>query len=181
MATHPIKSMFGKLVGLTRPTTTYTTERLFAKGGFIGPAIYLSTAEGSETAVNIQGFTDVETGSTAVAAALATRGITQLTSAATTGFTLAAPSAAGIRKTFVTITPSTLLRQVVSAAQIIAGNSSTAACGADGGSITASTAMTVLSFNGLGQCIELLSLSTSAWLNTGLRGYNSTQAAPLSS
>jgi hypothetical protein len=179
MATHPIKSMFGKLVGLTRPTTTYTTERLFAKGGFIGPAIYLSTTEGSETAVNIQGFTDVETGTTS--AGLATRGITQLTSAASTGYTLAAPSAAGIRKTFVTITASTLLRQIKSSADIIAGNSSTAACGADGGSITASTAMTVMSFNGLGQAIELISLSTSAWLNTSLRGYNSTAANPLSS
>jgi hypothetical protein len=179
MAVIPIKSLFGKIAGFTRPTSTYPKERLVVPGGFIGSAIYLSTTEGSETAVNIQGFTDVETGSTS--AGLATRGITQLTSAASTGYTLAAPSAAGIRKTFVTITASTLLRQIKSSAEIIAGNSSTAACGADGGSITASTAMTVMSFNGLGQAIELISLSTSAWLNTSLRGYNSTQANPLSS
>lgn len=179
MPTIPIKSLFGKVLGLSRATSAFPIERLVVPGGIITQALYMSTAEGSEAAVNIQGFTSVETGTTS--AGLNTRGITQLTSAASTGYTLAAPSAAGIRKTFVTITPSTLLRQVKSAADIIAGNSSTAACGADGGSITASTAMTVISFNGLGQAVELISLSTSAWLNTSLRGYNSTQANPLSS
>jgi hypothetical protein len=179
MAVIPIKSLFGKILGLSRATTAYPIERLVVPGGIITQAIYMSTAAGSEAAVNIQGFTDVETGTTS--AGLATRGITQLTSAASTGYTLAAPPAAGIRKTFITTTPSTLLRQIVSSAQIITGNSSTAACGADGGSITASTAMTVISFNGLGQAVELLSLSTAAWVNTSLRGYTSTQAAPLSS
>jgi hypothetical protein len=40
--------------------------------------------------------------------------------------------------------------------------------------------MTVLTFNGLGQSIELLSISTSAWVNIALRGY-STGVAALSS
>lgn len=179
MAAIPIKSLFGKLIGLTRATTAFPIERLVVPGGIVTQAIYMSTTEGSEAAVNIQGFTSVETGTTS--AGLSVRGITQLTSAASTGYTLAAPPAAGIRKTFVTITPSTLLRQIKSSVEIVTGSASTAGVGADGGSITGSTAMTVISFNGLGQVVELVALSTAAWANTNLRGYTSTQAAPLSS
>lgn len=179
MATHPLKSMFGKLVGLTRPTTTFTTERLFAKGGFIGPAIYLSTAEGSETAVNIQGFTDVQTSSTGTAA-LAVRGITLLTSGASTTYTLAAPPAAGIRKTIATGGNSTLVRQILSASPIVVGAASSS-IGADGSVITGSTSMTLMTFYQLGQVIELVSLSTAAWVNTSLRGFTSTNSVPFTS
>ena len=180
MAVHPIKSLFGSLLGLTRPTATYTTERLFSKGGFIGPAIYLSTAEGSETLVPIQGSGDVETSSTGTAA-LAPRGISIISSAASTAYTMAGPTYAGMRKTLVTASSSTLTRQVTSAVVIVTGNSSTNGVGSDGSVITASTSMTVMSFGGPGQCIELVALSTSAWMNTGLRGFTSTNTVPLSS
>ena len=175
MATIPIKSLFGKLMGFTRPTSTYPRERLVVPGGFVGGAIYLSTSEGSETAVNIQGFSDIETSSTGTAA-LATRGQTIVSSAASTLYTMAAPPAAGVRKVLFTTSTSTLSRQITSASPIVTG---VAASGGDG-TITASTSMTVMTFNALGQSIELVSISTSAWVNIGLRGY-STGVAALSS
>jgi hypothetical protein len=180
MATIPIKSMFGKLVGLTRATTTYPTERLFAKGGFIGPAIYLHATEGSETIVDIQGLTDVETSSTGTAA-VATRGITIVAAGASTLYTLGAPPGSGIRKTFVATSTSTATRQIKSTSPIVTGAASTNGIGGDGSVISASTSMTVLTLAGLGHCIELVSISTSAWVNTGLRGFTSTNIVPLSS
>lgn len=179
MAVIPIKSVFGKLMGFTRPTTAYPQERLVVPGGFVGSAIYLSTTAGSETAVNIQGFTDVETSSTGTAA-LATRGVSLISSAASTAYTLAAPPAVGIRKTLFTVSTSTLVRQVTSASPIIVGNSSTNGVGSDGSVITGSTAMTLLSFAGIGQCIELISITTGAWINSSLRGYTSTVTVPIS-
>jgi hypothetical protein len=180
MATHPIKSLFGSLLGLTRPTATYTTERLFSKGGFIGPYLFLSTSEGSETIVDVAGFTGVETSSTGTAA-LATRGISIISSAASTTYTMAAPPGTGIRRTLFTTSTSTLTRQVTSAAPIVGGNSSTAGVGADGSVLTGSTSFTVMSFGGIGQAIELVSISTAAWVNTSLRGFTSTNTVPLSS
>jgi hypothetical protein len=175
MATYPLKTIFGKLLGLTRPTSTYPTERLFVKGGVITPYLFVGTSEGSENLADIQDWTKVEASSTGTAA-LATRGITQITSAASTLYTLAAPPGTGVRKTLFTTSTSTLSRQVLSASPIVTG---LAASGGDG-TITASTSMTVMTFNALGQSIELVSLSTSAWVNVGLRGY-STGVAALSS
>lgn len=175
MATWPIKSIFGKLAGFVRATSSYPTERLFVKGGIIAPYLFLSTSEGSETLVDIAGFTGVETSSTGTAA-LATRGQTIISSAASTLYTMAAPPGTGIRRVLFTTSSSTLSRQITSASQIVTG---LAASGGDG-TITASTAMTVMTFNGLGQSIELMSISTSAWVNIALRGY-STGVAALSS
>jgi hypothetical protein len=175
MATHPIKSLFGSLLGLTRPTATYPTERLFAKGGYIGPYLFLGTTEGSETLVDIQGLTDIETSSTGTAA-LSNRGQTIISSAASTLYTLAAPPSAGVRKVFVTTSTSTLTRQVLSAVSIVGGPS----VGGDSGTLTGSTSFTVLTFNGIGNAQELIGLSTSAWMSLGIRGY-STGAVPLSS
>lgn len=180
MATWPIKSIFGKLAGFVRPTSTYPTERLFVKGGIITPYLFLGTTEGSESALNVQGATDVQTSSTGTAA-LNSYGVTIISSAASTAYTMAGPSGTGVRKTLVTASSSTLVRQVTSAAVIVTGNSSTNGIGSDGSVITGSTSMTVMSFAGIGQCIELVALSTSAWVNTGLRGYTSTGTVPLSS
>ena len=179
MATHPIKSLLGELLGLTRVSTTYSIQRLFAKGGFVGPALYLHATQGSETKVDVQGFTDVETSSTATAA-LATRGITLLTSGASTIYTLAAPPGTGIRKTIATGGNSTLVRQILSAAPIVTGASSST-IGSDGSVITGSTSMTLMTLYQNGQVIELVSLSTAAWINTSLRGFTSTNSVPFTS
>ena len=179
MATHPIKSLFGRLLGFTRPTSTYPTERLFVKGGVITPYLLMHTTEGSETKVDVQGFTDVETSSTATAA-LATRGITLLTSGASTIYTLAAPPGTGIRKTIATGGNSTLVRQILSAAPIVTGASSST-IGSDGSVITGSTSMTLMTLYQNGQVIELVSLSTAAWVNTSLRGFTSTNSVPFTS
>lgn len=173
MATIPIKSIFGKLAGFTRATTTYPIERFLVPGGVITQALYMSTAAGSETAVNIQGVTDIETGSTGTAA-LATRGITTIPGGASTLYTLAAPPAAGIRKSFVATSTSTAVRNITSASHIIRGVSGSLSAG-DSGIIVASSAHTVLFFTGLGQSIELVSLSTAAWACTSVSGYSSLQ------
>jgi hypothetical protein len=180
MATHPLKSLFGSLLGFTRPTSTFPHGRFFSKGPIVAPSLYLHTTEGSETIVDIQGFTDVETSSTGTAA-LARRGITLISSGASTAYTMAAPQGSGIRKTLFAVSTSTSVRQVTSAAVIIVGNSSTNGIGSDGSVITGSTSMTVMSFAGIGQCIELVSISTAAWVNTSLRGYTSTNTVPFSS
>lgn len=175
MATIPIKSLFGKLLGLTHASSTYPIERLVVPGGIITQAIYMSTAAGSETAVNIQGFSDIETSSTGTAA-LATRGQTIIASGQSSLYTLAAPPAAGVRKVICTTSTSTAVRQITSAVSIVGG----ASVGGDSGTLTASTSFTVLTFNGLGQTQELLALSTAAWQSLVIRGY-STGATPLSS
>lgn len=171
MATYPLKSIFGKLLGLTRPTTVYTTERLFAKGGFIGPYLFLGTTEGSESALNIQGATDVQTSSTGTAA-LNNYGVTYISSGASTLYTLAAPAGTGVRKSLVAGTSSTAVRQVTSAVHIVRGVSGSLSAG-DSGIIVASTSHTLLTFNGLGQSIELVGHSTAAWLCTSVSGYSS--------
>jgi hypothetical protein len=89
---------------------------------------------------------------------------------------MAAPPAAGVRKVLFTTSTSTLTRQVKSAVDIVGGVS----VGGDSGTLTASTSFTVITFNALGNAHELISLSTSAWLSLGIRGY-STGTAPLSS
>lgn len=173
MAVIPIKSIFGKLAGFTRASTSYPIERLVVPGGIITTRLFMSTAEGSETILNIQGASDIETGSTGTAA-LATRGITTVPGGASTLYTLAAPPAAGIRKTFTSISTSTAIRNITSASHIIRGVSGSLVAG-DSGIITASSAHTVMFFTGQGQCIELVSLSTAAWACTSVSGYSSLQ------
>lgn len=180
MATWPIKSIFGKLVGFVRATSTYPTERLFVKGGIITPYLFLGTTEGSETLTDITDVTQVETSSTGTAA-LATRGITIVAAGASTLYTLGAPPGTGIRKTFCATSTSTAVRQIKSTSPIVTGASSTNGIGGDGSVISASTSMTVLTIAGLGHAIELVSISTSAWINTSLRGFTSTNVVPLSS
>lgn len=176
MATLSLTSLRGKLLGLTRPTTAFPTPRLFSKGGFMANALYMSTAEGSEALVDLAGFTDVETSSTATAA-LTVRGISVIAAGASTLYTLAGPPGTGVRKTLMTASTSTALRQVVSAAHIVRGVSSSLQ-GGDNGIIAASSAHTVLSFSGIGHCIELVSQSTGNWLCVGVSGF-STTATPL--
>lgn len=168
MAVIPIKSIFGKVMGLTRPTTAFPKERLVVPGGFVGGAIYLSTTEGSETAVNIQGFTDIENSSTGTAA-LATRGLTLMSTGASTGYTLAGPPAAGVRK--VLMSHSTAAKQVTSSVHIVRGIASSG--GGDSGIIAASTAHTVMTLSGTGNVIELVGLSTSAWFCLSAAGFSS--------
>ena len=175
MANVSRKNLFGYWLGLTRATTAQTGQRLFSKNGFVGSALFLSTTEGSETEVKLQGWTDIEPSSTGTAA-LATLGLPVVDAAASSLYTMAAPPASGIRRTLYTTSTSTLVRQITSASNIVVG----ASVGGDSGTLTASTAMTVMTFNGLGQAIELLAVSTGAWLNVSLRGF-STGATPLSS
>ena len=179
MAFLPRMSMFGRWVGLTRETTDAAGMVLFARRGIAGPALYLQATEPSAgsglTKVDIEGLTTLTSLSTGTAA-VATRGVALVTSAASTLYTLAAPPAAGVVKRLVSVSSSTLLRQIKVAVDVVGG----AAVGGDAGTLTASTSFTVLSFNGMGQCIDLVGLSTAAWMNTNLRGF-STAAAPLSS
>src|SRR5262245_43582740 len=113
MADYPMKSIFGKLLCLTRVTTaalpgapagiTYQ-ERLFARGGLIAPYLFLGTTVGSEAMVDIQGVTSVENLSTGTAA-VASRGISNVTSGQSSLYTLGAPTGVGIvRKFFTTST-----------------------------------------------------------------------------
>lgn len=179
MAFLPRKSIWGRRVGLTRETTTQNGEMLFSERGFAGPYLYLHatepTANSTSSIVDIEGLTTV-TSYTTANTAIATRGIAIIPAGASTLYTLAAPPAAGVRKTFITTSTSTLARQVKTAVDVICG----ASVGGDSGTITASTAMTILNFSGLGNTIELTGISTAAWLVTGLRGF-STGATPASS
>ena len=175
-----MKSILGNWVGVTRETTTLKGFALFSRRGFIGPALYISATEptnnSTSSIVDVEGFTTVTSLATGTAA-VAVRGVSIVTSGASSLYTMAGPPGVGIRRTLVTTSTSTANRQITSAAAIIAG----LAQNIDSGSIaTASTSMTVLTFNALGQAIELVSLSTSVWLNTNLRGY-STSVSPLSS
>ena len=177
MAYTPRKNMFGRAYGLKRGPSPrfYATHGIEAKGLFLSTSV---DTGGSMTQVNIEDATTIFTSSTGTAAQ-ATRGITLLATGASTIYTLAAPPAVGIRKTFATAATSTLVRQVVSASHIVLGASSST-IGADGSVMSVSTAGTVMTFNGLGQTIELLSISTAAWLNTSLRGFTSTGILPIS-
>lgn len=175
MATIPIKSMFGKLIGLTRPTSAFPTERLVVPGGVITQAVYMSTTAGSETITQISGWSDSETGTTS--ANLSPRGITFITSAAATGYVLPAPPAVGIRKVFVTTTTSTAVRSIASSgAGIVYGISQG---GGSGLNSTGSTAGTNFSLTGMGNFVELTSISTLAWYVSGAHGF-STAVTPFS-
>ncbi len=175
MAYAPRKnSLFGRAFGLKRGPT----PRVYATYGIEAKGIFLSTGvDGTFTQVHIEGMTSIEAASTATTAVTA-RGMTLIPAGASTLFTLAAPPAAGVRKTFFTTSTSTAVRQVKSAVDIVVGFSSSG--GGDSGGLVASTAMSVITFNGLGNTVELIGLSTSAWLNSGLRGFT-TSANPLSS
>lgn len=179
MAFLPRTNLFGRWIGLTRETTNATGNVFFSARGIAAPYLYLHatepTANSTSSIVDIEGLTTITTLSTGTAA-VATRGIALVSSAASTAYTLAAPPAAGVRKTLFTTSSSTLVRQVKVAVDVVGGMSAHS----DSGTLTASTSFTVLTFNALGQCIELIGLSTAAWLNTSLRGF-STAATPLSS
>jgi hypothetical protein len=175
MATIPIKSLFGKILGLSRATTAYPIERLVVPGGIITQALYMSTSEGSEQLVQIAGFSNSETGTTS--ANLSVRGITIISSAAATGYVLPAPPAAGIRKVFMTSTTSTAVRSIASSgAGIVYGISQG---GGSGLNSTGSTAGTNLSLTGMGNYVELTSISTLAWYVSGIHGF-STAVTPFS-
>ena len=174
MAYTPRKNMFGRAYGLKRGPN----PRLYATNGIEARGLFLSTSvdtAGAMTQVNIEDWTTVTASATGTVA-LAARGVTAIAGGASSLYTLVAPQATGIRRTFFTTSTSTAVRQITSASNIIVG----ASVGGDSGTLTASTAMTVMTFNGLGQTIELVSLSTSAWVNVSLRGF-STGATPLSS
>jgi hypothetical protein len=179
MAFLPRMSIFGRWVGLTRETTTQNGQVLFSQRGFAGPYLYLHatepTANSTSSIVDIEGLTTVTTQTTADTA-LSVRGISIIPAGASTLYTLAGPAAAGVRKVLFTTSTSTLSRQVKTAVSVVGGPS----VGGDSGTISASSSFTVLSFTGQGNVIELVGLSTSAWMNVGLRGF-STGAAPLSS
>lgn len=179
MAFIPRMSIFGPWLGLTRETSNATGMMVFAKRGIAAPYLVLHatepTANSTASIVDIDGLTTLATLSTGTAA-IAVRGLSLVSSAASSLYTMAGPPAAGVRRTLFTTSTSTLVRQITSAANIVTG----ASVGGDSGTLTASTAMTVMTFNGLGQTIELIALSTSAWVNVGLRGF-STAATPLSS
>lgn len=167
MAYTPRKnSIWGRAFGLRRGPTprVYATYGLEAKGLFLSTA-----ADGTFVQEHIEGFTSVESASTGTAA-LSIRGITIMTTGASTGYTLAAPQATGIRKSFISV--STAARQVTSAAHMVRGVSGSLSAG-DSGIITASTAHTLLTFGGIGQSIELVSLSTAAWAVTSVSGFSS--------
>ena len=179
MAFLPRMSIFGRWVGLTRETTTFNGQTLFSARGFSGPYLYLHatepTANSTSSLVDIEGLTTVTTLTTADTA-IATRGIGLIAAGASTLYTLAAPPAAGVRKVLTAISTSTASRQVKVAVSVVGG----ASVGGDSGTIAASSSFTVLTFTGQGNTIELMGLSTAAWLNVGLRGF-STGAIPLSS
>jgi hypothetical protein len=179
MAFLPRMSIWGRRVGLTRETTDGTGQQLYSERGFSGPALYLQATEPSansgQTKVDIEGLTTVTTQTTADTA-LSVRGISIIPAGASTLYTLAGPAAAGVRKAFFTTSTSTLSRQVKSAVAIYTG----ASVGGGSGTIAASSGMTVISFTGLGNYVELVGLSTAAWATVNIQGY-STAAAPLSS
>lgn len=166
-------NLFGRWVGLTRETSAVAEStgrgyRLFSKRGFVGSALYLHATEGSETIVDIQGLTTVTVGSTATAA-LQTRGINQLAAAASTLYTLAAPPGAGVRCMITSV--STPTRQVLAAVSIVRGVASSG--GGDAGIIAASSDHRTMTFTGIGNVIELVGLSTAAWLAVSVAGFSS--------
>ena len=175
----PRKSLFGQWLGLTYETTTFNGQVIFAKRGLAAPYLYLHatepTANSTSSIVDIEGLTTVTTLTTADTA-IATRGIGLIAAGASTLYTLAAPPAAGVRKVLTAISTSTASRQVKVAVSVVGG----ASVGGDSGTISASSSFTVLTFTGQGNTIELMGLSTAAWLNVGLRGF-STGAIPMSS
>lgn len=179
MAFLPRKSLFGQWLGLTYETTTFNGQVIFAKRGIAAPYLYLHatepTANSTASIVDIEGFTTVTTLSTGTVA-VATRGVALVSSATSTLYTLAAPPAAGVRKTLTAISSSTLNRQIKVAVDVQGG----ASVGGGSGTLTASTSFTVLTFTGLGQTIELVGLSTAAWACIGMHGF-STGATPMSS
>lgn len=173
-------NIWGRWIGLTRETSAVAEStgrgyRLFAKRGFVGPAIYLHATEGSEAIVDIQGFTTITSASTGTAA-MATRGLNLMTTGVSSLYTLAAPPAAGVRVAFLSI--STAARQVLSAVDIVRGVASSG--GGDAGIIAASTSHRTLTFNGFGNAIELIGLSTAAWFCNSVAGY-STVSTPVTS
>lgn len=174
-----MKSILGNWVGLTRESTTLKGFALFSRRGFIGPYLYLSatepTANSTGSIVDIEGLTTVTSLATGTAA-IAVRGISAVTSAASSLYTMAGPPGVGIRRTLFATSSSTLNRQITSAALIEAG----VAGNTGDGTIAAGASFSVLTFTGQGQCIELVSQSTSKWLCTALRGFSSA-ATPLSS
>ena len=171
------KSILGNWVGLTRPTTPGNGQALFSKRGFSGPYLYLHatepTANSTSSIVDLEGFTTVTASATGTVA-IGVRGITTVTSGASTTYTLAGPPGPGIRKTLTATSSSTSTRSILSAAQIIAGN----AVGGDAGLTSGTTYYTVMTFKGAGNTIELLSLSTAAWVATNVHGFT-TDATPL--
>ncbi len=171
-------NLFGRWVGLTRETSAVAEStglgyRLFAKRGFVGSGLWLGTTEGSEARVDIQGFTTITSASTGTVA-LQNRGLNLMTTGASSLYTLAAPPAAGVRVSFFSI--STAARQVTSAVHVVRGMASSG--GGDAGGIVASTAHTILTFNGIGNAIELVGLSTAAWFCNSVAGF-STSSTPL--
>lgn len=170
---------FGRWFGLTRETTSGTGMRFFAKRGFVGPYLWLHATEGSETMVDIQGFTSYEASSTAAGSvALSVRGITGISSGASTLYTLAAASPStssqGYRKTITATSSSTLVRQITSAVPIIVGK----AVGGTAGLTSASSVYTVMNFTGQAQTIELMGFSTAYWQVVNIGGF-ATDATPL--
>ena len=174
MAYAPRKNMFGRAYGLKRGPS----PRLYATNGIEAKGIFLSTAtDGTFTQVHIEGLTAIEAASTATTA-VTLRGMTLIPAGASTLYTLAAPPVAGVTKRFFTTSTSTLLRQIKVAVDVVAGFASSG--GGDSGGLVASTSMTVISLSGAGQVVELIGLSTAAWLNSHLRGFT-TAVNPLSS
>ena len=175
----PFKSVLGNWLGLTRETTTFKGQAFFSRRGFIGPYLYLAATEPSANStaaiVDIEGLTTVTALATGTAA-VSPRGIAQVTSAASSLYTMTAPPGIGVRKVFFTTSTSTVVRQITSSSPIVGG----AAVGGSEGTLTGSTSFTVLTFNGIGQFIELTAVSTAAWVCSGLRGF-STAATPLTS
>ena len=133
------------------------------------------SAESSLVKTDLEGITTVTTQTTADTA-LSVRGISIIPAGASTLYTLAAPAAAGVRKAFFTTSTSTLTRQVKTAVSVIAGPS----VGGGSGTVAVSSSVTILTFSGQGNYIELLGLSTAVWLAAGVQGF-STGVTPLTS
>ncbi len=101
-----------------------------------------------------------------------TRGWNILSSAASSVYTLAAPPGPGVRCAFTSITTSTALRQITSAVNIVRGVASSLD-GGDAGIQAASSAYTIITLQGQGNVVELVGLSTAAWLCNSIAGYTS--------
>lgn len=142
-------SIYGMFVGVIQGSTL-GTRPLYAKDGFVGLSLSVGPA-GSETLVG--GAASVTTPTTAQT--IASGGTSIFPATAAKSYNLGAP-AAGARKTLVATSTSTAVRTIT----LASGNFTS----------TAISTGASIAFNGIGQVVELIGLSTAAWFVTDNTG-----------
>jgi hypothetical protein len=168
MAVLPIKTMFGRWVGLTRESSNLTGKMLFSKRGFYGPYLYLQSTEPTEAStsdiVDLEGYTTV-TSITTSSTSVTARGIGSVSSSSGQ-WTLAAPIP-GVRKVLFATSTSTLLRSfaVSTASNIELGILNTTNHGT-----TAGSSYRAIHLKAQGETVTLVGLSTTVYAVLAVNG-----------